>query len=139
MSTAEPVDRERIASDFRTQMEGKLDPAQIDAGAAAITAAGQSYPATLTVDDVGTWRVQVQGGKLFTGRAIKGVAGPVGGDVYTNDIQRLYSDTTTFYYGVSPAYVTLIFFDSSYDVLGTFRAGAASLVSGVGGGKGSWS
>jgi hypothetical protein len=139
MSTVEAVDRAQIANDFRTQMEGELDAAQIDAGAAAITSAGQSYPATLTVDDVGTWRVQVQGGKLFTGRAIRGVAGPVPGYVSTSDIQRLYRDTTAFQYTLTPVYVSLIFFDATSNVLGTFQAGAVSIVSGVGGGKGSWS
>lgn len=145
MSTTETADREQVARDFRTNMEGTLEPAQLDAAAAAITTATQRYPATGSVASLIfylKWQVTVTGGKRFNGNS-GGVASPGGGaligDVYTDDIQRLYRDTRSFQFTATPVYVSLIFFDGSSRVLGTFQAGAVSIVSGVGGGSGSWS
>jgi hypothetical protein len=140
MSTAEPVDRERIAGDFRTQMEGKLDPAQIEAGAATIASAGQSYPATAMIDSFGTLRVQVQGGKTFRARIVIDFSqGRAEGLVFTNDIERLYRETVSFQFAFTPASVSVVFFDGANTVLGTFQGGPAPFFSGVGGGGGSWS
>ena len=60
------------------------------------------------------------------------------GDVYTNDLERLYSDTVSFEFQATPVYTSLLFFDKHSNLLGHFQAGSVSIVTGIGGGSGSW-
>ncbi|WP_211286004.1 VapA/VapB family virulence-associated protein [Xenorhabdus innexi] len=51
---------------------------------------------------------------------------------------KLYADTVSFEFNASLAYISLLFFDSSSNLLGHFQSVGLSFLLGVGGGAGSW-
>jgi hypothetical protein len=57
--------------------------------------------------------------------------------VYTDDLQRLYRETTRFEFQGTPVYLSILFFNDN-NLLGHFQAGAISTVTGIGGGGGNW-
>ncbi|HET7462403.1 MAG TPA: VapA/VapB family virulence-associated protein [Longimicrobium sp.] len=139
------VGRDVIAQDFAAAVEGKLEPAKIAAAVARIRDETRSYPAHGSV--IGAifyqrFQVTIDGGKTFTGDA-GGLSGAGGGaligDVYTDDLNRLYANTVSFQFTGTTFYFSLVFFDGSSNQLGTFQSGAVSSVGGIGGGSGSWS
>ncbi|EFU9193467.1 VapA/VapB family virulence-associated protein [Escherichia coli] len=83
-----------------------------------------------------------EGGKHFSGNA-GGLSSPGGGvlfgDLYTNDLEMLYKNTVSFQITMTPVFCSVLFFDSSSNLLGHFEGGGASTISGVAGGTGSWS
>lgn len=139
------ISKDVVAKDFRAAMSGKMAAALLEDSVKRMTAATASYPAHGSI--IGAvfyfrFTVAVDSGKEFTGNA--GGVGSVGGgalfgDVYTDNIDRLYRDTASFSFVATPAYVTLQFFDSSSNFLGHFQSGAVSTVTSTGGGSGSWS
>lgn len=144
-STAATVDRATIAHEFAAHLDGKLEPEKIEAAVQALQATTTSYPANGSVASFIFYlqfQVNVTGGKSFDGKA-GGVSTPGGGaligDVYTDDIDRLYSDTVSFEFQGTSVYTSLLFFDSSSNLLGHFQAGSVSTVNGIGGGSGHWS
>jgi hypothetical protein len=140
------VDVQAIAADFATRMQGKMDTETINNSVASLKATTQAYPATGSVASLIFYlkfQVSVKnGGKTFNGDA-GGISSPGGGalfgDVYTDDINRLYRDTTAFEFQGTPVYLSILFFDKNSNLLGHFQAGAVSTVLGVGGGSGKWS
>jgi hypothetical protein len=88
------------------------------------------------------WQVTITGGKTFDGTS-GGITtiggGALFGDVYTDDLNRLYSNTKSFEYNAAFAYTSLLFFDGNANLLGHFESGSVSTIAGVGGGSGSWS
>jgi hypothetical protein len=84
----------------------------------------------------------ITNGKSFNGTSW-GIAFPGGGalfgDVYTDNIALLYSNTTNFAFTATPLYTAFYFKDANGNVLGHFQAGSVSTVAGAGGGDGSWS
>lgn len=148
MTDVMPVGREMemIAHDFAVAMRGAMDERQIDAAVESILAPATSYPATGSiVSAIFYLQFQVKvkdGGKTFNGKA-GGISTPGGGAllgaVQTNDINRLYADTASFFFSATAASVALIFFDRHHNSLGGGTFGAVSIVSGTGGGPGSWS
>jgi hypothetical protein len=144
-STTEAVDRATIVNDFSESMRGKLPDRAVEAAVASLKAAETSYPANGSVASMIFYLrfgVTVTGGKNFQGDA-GGLSTPGGGalfgDVYTDNLARLYSDTRSFQFTATPVYTSLLFFDGSSNLLGHFQAGAVSTVTGTGGGTGSWS
>ena len=86
--------------------------------------------------------VEIYDGKKFGGNA--GGLGSLGGgalmgDVYMDDLDKLYKNTVSFEYNATPVYTNVNFFDSDSNLLGHFQAGAVSVCSGIGDGTGSWS
>ncbi|HWM92905.1 MAG TPA: VapA/VapB family virulence-associated protein [Thermoanaerobaculia bacterium] len=139
------VSRQTIVEDFRAAMSGKLEQDKIEAAATALTAAAASYPAEGSVSSLIFYlqfQVNIKNGKTFDGKA-GGVSSPGGGylkgDVYTDDLNRLYRDTRSFEFQGTPVYLSILFFDGNSNLLGHFQAGAVSTVIGIGGGSGSWS
>ncbi|SEP43854.1 VapA/VapB family virulence-associated protein [Nitrosovibrio sp. Nv6] len=136
-----------IAKDFADKMAGHLPDDKIKAAVDKITTTATSYPANgsvviaiFYVKPVIT--ITSTGGKTFYGNG--GGIGSAGGgawwgDVYTDDIERLYRDTVSFQINIAVAYSAVVFFDRDSNELGHFQAG--SLVTGgfVGGGSGAWS
>ncbi|MFC6357365.1 VapA/VapB family virulence-associated protein [Luethyella okanaganae] len=109
--------------------------------------AGESYPVSgAVIGGLLYTRVQIDSkdgsGEKFVGNG-GGVftpgAGAFLGDLYTNDLARLYSDTTNFQVNATPVYTNINFFDSDANLLGSLHAGSVSTVVGVGGGTGNWS
>ena len=139
-----PVSKETIATDFQTAMQGKLDQAQLDAAVTSLSAATASYGANGSVASMIFYlkfQVNVTGGKSFNGNA-GGISSPGGGalfgDIYTDDINRLYSSTHSFQFNATPVYLNINFFDGNSNFLGSFQSGGISTVLGTGGGTGSW-
>ena len=134
-----------VAHDFRSSVHGKLEQSKVDAAVAALAAATTTYPANGSVASLIFYlrfKVDVKGGKSFTGNA-GGITTPGGGalfgDVYTDDINKLYSNTVSFEFQGTPLYLSILFFDESSNLLGHFQSGAVSTVLGIGGGSGTWS
>jgi hypothetical protein len=140
------VDIDTIVSDFEASVKDVLDQEKIDAAVATLRATRTSYPATgtvvglifyyrITVDITGTQH-------QFVGNA-GGVGGLGGGgfwgDVYTDDIERLYRDTVSFQFNATPVYFNVNFFDGSSNLLGNLQAGGLAVLLGTGGGSGGWS
>ena len=140
------VSREIVAHDFQTAMTGKLDDATISSVKKQILSASTAYPANGSVASM-IFYLQFQvtvknGGKTFNGKG-GGISSPGGGalfgDVYTDDINRLYANTVSMQFNCAFAYTSILFFDKSSNLLGSFQSGSVSTVAGVGGGSGSWS
>ena len=139
------VSPEIIAHDFHVATEGKLEEKVISATKKSILATSSSYPAKGSVASFMFYlqfQVNVTNGKSFNGKA-GGISSPGGGalfgDVYTNDINKLYWDTVSFQFNWTPVYTSLIFFDKHSNALGTYQSGSVSTVLGTGGGSGKWS
>lgn len=134
-----------LAQDVKNVLAGAMDADKIDAISESVAAATTGYPANGSIVSLifyFRFQVNVVGGKSFNGDA-GGIGGPGGGalfgTVYTDDINRLYSSTTSFAFTSTPPYFAMYFFDGNSNPLGTFQAGAVSIVTGSGGGTGSWS
>lgn len=135
-----------IAQQVAISSHRKLEPEQIEANSHAILSARDAYGAKGSVASLVFYlKFQIEissGGKTFDGKAW-GVSFPGGGalfgDVYTDDLDRLYADTESFQFTGTPVYFSVVFFDADGNALGTFQAGAISTVIGTGGGGGRWS
>jgi hypothetical protein len=88
------------------------------------------------------FQIVLEGGKTFNGK-VGDIASPAGGslvgDLYTNDLDRLYRDTVNFEFQSTSVYTSLVFFDGKGILLGHFQAGPLSSIAGMGTGSGSWS
>jgi Rhodococcus equi virulence-associated protein len=139
-----PIDRKVIAQNFAANIKGKLPQPQIDSITRGLMAETASYSANGSVIGVVFYfrfTVDCQN-KHFTGNA--GGLGSVGGgalmgDIYTDNLANLFANTVSFSFEGTPVYFSLQFFDSNSNLLGHFQSGAVSIVSGIGGGSGSWS
>ncbi|WP_108445134.1 VapA/VapB family virulence-associated protein [Halomonas denitrificans] len=145
MNMAQEVSREVIAHDFIAGMHGKLDQNKIAEASKALMATQAAHSANGSVASLIFYlqfQVNINGGKTFDGKA-GGISTPGGGalfgNVYTDDLDRLYRDTTSFEYQGTPVYLSVLFFDKHSTLLGHFQSGAVSTVIGVGGGSGHWS
>lgn len=135
-----------VAQQFAVSAHDKLDQKTIDKNVDSILAADTAYGAKGSVASLVfymSFQVEMNsGGRIFNGKAW-GVSFPGGGalfgDVYTDDLDRLYNETESFQFTGTPVYFSIVFFDAAGNVLGTFQAGALSTVIGTGGGGGSWS
>lgn len=142
------VDAATIAQDFKAQYQGKMPDEQLQSATNALlaTSTTTAYAANGNIASFIVYiQVQVEvtgnGGKAFNSKG-GGVFTPGGGayfgTVYTDDINRLYSNTVSFQVTATSVYVSVVFFDGNGNTLGTFQAGAVSTVNGVGGGSGKW-
>ena len=140
------ISREAIAEDFKTAMAGKMDTDLINSAAESLLTTATRYPAVGSVASF-IFYLQFQvtikepDGRTFDGKA-GGVSTPGGGalfgDVYTDDLPRLYRETSRFEFQGTPVYLSILFFNDHSNLLGSFQAGAVSTVTGVGGGSGNW-
>jgi hypothetical protein len=129
-----------IAKDFAEKMAGHLPDDKIKAAVDKIKTTTTSYPATGSVV-LGKLYVIITDGKRFDGKIGSAGGGAFGGDVYTDDIERLYRDTVGFQITAGVAYASVVFFDSNSNYLGNFQgAGTGGFAGGfAGGGSGGWS
>src|SRR5271165_6963874 len=111
-TTTATFDEEAILRDYRRAHKGTLTDAQIEEGAKSLsealkaaakqTAAQTKYAANATIATTFAWvhiGVTVSGGKscIGDGGGVFGLGGGgFWGDVYTDDIERLYRDTVSF-------------------------------------------
>jgi hypothetical protein len=138
------LSKDTEAEALRAHLQGKLEDDKLDAAVSALSAATASTPANGNViSAVFYLRFTIDcGTKEFVGDA-GGLSTPGGGaligDIYTADLNRLFSDTRSFSFVGTVGYCMLNFFDSHSTLLGTGHFGAVSIVSGAGGGTGRWS
>jgi hypothetical protein len=140
-----------IARDFAATFGGKMDQPKIEAVVTALNTATTKYSAgAIVAGAIVYYHVKVTPPidpptppfvKTFNGDA-GGVGGlgawGGGGDVYTDDLARLYRDTASFYFVAGLVYLGVEFFDSNHRLLGHFEGGGIGLMA-AGGGTGSWS
>jgi virulence-associated protein len=139
MSTARkpvPIDRNLIAQGFAANAKGKMQQTQIDSNVESLLSDAASYPATGSFTP--TLRLTITGGETFTATAVAFGTGQFSGDVLTDNLDALYASTVSFLLQATPVYISLQFFDSNQNLLGYFAGGTVSVVSGIGGGSGSW-
>jgi hypothetical protein len=148
MSTDESISREAVAADLETMIRGKVKDTDVDAALSSILTATTKYPAAGSIVSLIFYieiqlQVKIPDGKTFNGKAgaiTTPGAGALIGDVYTDDLGRLYRDTVSFAFTAVPAYTNVFFFDANSTLLGHFHGGAVSIVFGLpGGGTGRWS
>jgi hypothetical protein len=140
------VTPEIIAHDFAMSMYATMDQDKIDAAIdRLLSPTATVYPATGSVASMIFYlqfQVVITDGKSFAGKA-GGLTTPGGGalfgDVYTDDLNRLYSNCVSFEFNATPVYLNINFFDGKSNFLGHLQAGGISTVLGVGGGSGAWS
>lgn len=61
------------------------------------------------------------------------------GDLYTDDLLRLYTDTVSFEFNTLIFYTNVNFFDASSNFLGAYHGGGVGITTGIGGGTGTFS
>jgi hypothetical protein len=135
----EEVCNEIISNDFYYDMNGKMDQGLIQLAKNIILGRTTSYSAEVSFD--GNFEVNIDNGKSFYATDLYSLVfggGVFFGDVYTDDLNRLYRDTVSFEFKNTAIYLSLIFFDRNSNHLGTFQCGAFSSVSCVGVGLGTW-
>ncbi|MEQ8910136.1 MAG: VapA/VapB family virulence-associated protein [Vicingaceae bacterium] len=146
MSKEKAIKPELLAHDLRNTLGDNVEPKKMEAMMAELESEGMdAYPAKGNIVSLVFYtKIQVyldQGGPSFEGHA-GGVntpgAGATFGHVYTKDLDRLRRDTGSFTYTSTPVYFAVYFFDRDQNLLGSFQAGAVSIVTGTGGGSGSW-
>lgn len=138
---------EQIAQDFYNNFQGKLEDEKLDQVVQEIKCTENKYHTQGSlINWVVYFRVTV-GAYFDVKKQFTGNGGGLGfpgtqaliGDLYTNDLERLYRDTDSFEVNVTPVYTSVLFFDKSSRLLGHYQAGAVSTpTGGIGGGKGSW-
>lgn len=146
---AATIDRNQIASDFAALVGDKMPSNAVDAAVAAMLATSTKYSISNGSIVGGVFYVRItcdisvngknhafvgNGGGLFSPGA-----GALLGDIYTDDVNRLVASTVSFQVNATPVYVNVNFFDDHSNLLGHLQTGAVSIVTGTGGGKGSWS
>ena len=121
------VDRDQIATDFKTMFAGTLPPETIDGAVAHLANAPQvaatAYPANGSIASLVIYakcQCTITGGKTFDG-SVWGVSFPGGGalfgNVYTDDINTMYAKTSSFALAATPVYTSFIFMDDSGNAL----------------------
>ncbi len=139
------VSKEELAQEYASLVEGKVPQNTINSGVQVLAAQTTAYPANGSIASMIIYmkcQCTIKGGKTFDGDAW-GISIPGGGalmgDVYTDNINALYANTTNFDLIATSVYTTFIFKDKNGNVLGSFQAGSVSTVNGTGHGSGSWS
>ena len=139
-----------IAEDFAKRMAGLLDDEKIAAAVHLLqNATSPIYASGGVTSFIFYLRFgltanpgSINQGPHFSGNA-GGASTPGGGalrgDIYTDNSVQLFSNTVSFEFNAAAVYTSLLFFDSSSNLLGHYQAASISTVIGVGGGSGSWS
>jgi len=135
--------KNKIIADFEQNYRGKGDDSTLDDALASLKKCEGRHSATGSVIFALFYnRVTVDcEGRHFVGNG--GGIGSIGGgaligDIYTDDIKKLFDDTVSYQITCTPVYACVIFFDKHSHVLGHFQAGAVSVTGGVAGGSGKW-
>jgi hypothetical protein len=138
------VDAGVIANDVREALQGKLDDAKLGEAIKQMQASVAQYPAQAQLACAVFYQqvsCQITGKKNFTGHA-GGLCFPGGngtwGNLFTDDLDRLYNNMQAFSFLVTPVYFTIEFWDASSRLLGHFHGGGIGTSTGTGGGTGSW-
>lgn len=138
------VINERTAKSIRNFLEGKLDSAEIDNINSRLEKMTEKYYHEIKIlgalfymhiwmqDDNDNWEFNGNAGVITLVSA-----GGAAGHIYTDDIDRLYRETTSFSYESAMVYFSVQFFNNKSELLGHFHSGGFG-TGGVGGGSGKW-
>jgi hypothetical protein len=135
----EEVCKEIISNDFYYDMNGKMDQGLIQLAKNIILGRTTLYSAEVSFDV--SFEVNIDNGKTFYATDFDSLASGGGvffGEIYTDDLNRLYRDTVSFEFKNTAIYLGLTFFDRDSNNLGTFQCGSFSSVTGAGVGLGTW-
>lgn len=154
MNTQERVviSKETLINDFRNMYAEKLPAEVTKETIAAINRQSNSYYATGKIASMVFYtKVSVEVKKPDDGSYRQGAfigdaggiallgGGGLWGDVYTDNLERLYRDTVSFAFTATPVYTAVYFYNSESELLGHYQAGALSILNtGAGGGPGHW-
>ncbi|QNK41809.1 VapA/VapB family virulence-associated protein [Caproicibacter fermentans] len=137
----------RILSDLRKALRPKMSTIEIDYFMQDIKFTSTKYPGDFSIIDVifyQQWKVHIHDFKQYFSGDAGGIAG-LGfgcgsGYLYTDDIEKLFRETKTFYwFSAEIVYYSIYFLGEKSKLLGHFQAyGGAPSVGGTGGGSGSW-
>lgn len=138
---------EQIAQDFYDNFKEKLGAEELGQAVEAIKCTANKYHTIGSLICAAVYfRITVGPSdavkKQFTGNG--GGAGWPGtaaliGDLYTDDLEKLYRDTCSFELNIAATYTSVLFFDNKSRLLGHYQAGAVTTsFGGLGGGKGKW-
>lgn len=132
------VCKEIISNDFYYNMNGKMDQVLIQLAKNIILDKIAPHSAELSFEV--NFEINVDNGKTFYTTDFAGFAsgGVSFGDIYTDDLNRLYRDTVSFEFTNTTIYLSIVFLDRNSSNLGTFQCGSFSPVTGVGTGFGTW-
>lgn len=141
-----PIDKNLIARDFAANAKGKLSQVLIDSITESLRAETSGFPAKGLVT-AATFFLRFHLEMLADHMIFDGTAGGLGGmspamlvgDVYTNDLPKLYANTVKFGFQGTQLYISLQFYDANDRVLGVFQGAGGANVNGAGGGPGHWS
>lgn len=140
--------KNQIVNDFKSQHIENVEEGVLDEIVAGIKGTEKSYPANGSiVSAIFYARVDVEvvyqnkTKKHFLGRG--GGAGTLGGgvlggDIFTEDIEKMFSETIAFQVTCTPVYACILFLDRDSKLLGHFQAGALSMSCIAAGGAGTW-
>lgn len=133
---------ERVATNIRSFFKGKLDSAPINDITASLEKMTQRYHYQIrVVGAVFYFHIWIFDEKHeFNGNA--GVSALVSaingaGDIYTDDIDKLYGETVSFSFESAGPYFSVQFFNKEHKLLGHLQAGGLGNP-GIGGGTGKW-
>ncbi len=136
--------RDEMAGSAEAYLRGKIADEEVDACTKSIKSATNKVPVNGSVLCVFFyWRIHLESsGKNFTGNA--GGIGSIGGastngDIYTDDIGRLFSETDAFQFNSAAVYLNVNFFTKDSQYLGSYHGGGVGTCFGTGGGSGVWS
>ncbi|MGF2619150.1 VapA/VapB family virulence-associated protein [Bacillus cereus] len=137
---------ERVSRDLKQLLNGTLKPDEIDR---MITQAKTNTKYHAEFRALGAifythywiWTPDAESPYAkFNGDAggINGIGQAGEGDIYTNDIEALINNTTSFaYFAAAGVYFSVYFYDKHSNLLGHFQAGGIG-TPGAGGGTGKW-
>ncbi|WP_446471036.1 VapA/VapB family virulence-associated protein [Xenorhabdus stockiae] len=139
--------RSEIIEEFRKQAEGKWEPELIDKTVKEMTSLEiQGCAALLTVKSFiirQHFKVALVDYKeVFDGDSWGLSSASIGssaGIVFTSNLDKLFSDTTNFWFFGAGDYLTMSFYSEDGSFLGTFQGAALSMIVGGGYGSGNWS
>ncbi|WP_338804223.1 VapA/VapB family virulence-associated protein [Xenorhabdus griffiniae] len=138
-----------LIENFKKTMQGKLEPQKINEAVTKIASQKiDAYSAGGHVESLIFYlRFYLRPDFIENKKSFRGQAGGVTtpgfatiqGFIFTDDLDRLYSDTVGFGFSSTLTAFGIYFFDSDNNMIGTFGGLAISLIAGAGGGTGSWS
>jgi hypothetical protein len=136
--------RDEMAAATEAALRGNIPDEEVTAAVTSIKSATASYPAGGSfLCTFFYFRITLScQGESWVGNAggLGGVGGAsTNGDIYTDDINRLFKETTSFQFNNAVVYLNVNFFNSSSQFLGSYQGGGVGTCAGIGGGSGKWS
>ena len=136
--------RNEAAASAEQWLRGKIDDQEVEKTLKAIRNPAAAYSTGGSVlCAVFYWRIWLTlRGTNFYGNAggIGGLGGgSTNGDIYTDDINKLFRETVSFQFNSAFVYLNVNFFNAHSQLLGNYQGGGVGICGGTGGGSGYWS